>query len=637
MYFIRKKEVIFLNKNYKKNLIHILIAVLCASLISILSIVNAFYRFDNILCDKLYQREQLLDGRIVVLGIDARALMELGKFETWDRSIFADVIQILNSDPDCRPSVIGIDIMFFSETNKQSDTRLAEAANQYNNLVVGSSINFKKDIVENGDGSFSVNSMAIDSYEEPFKLLKNTTRQGFVNTMLDADGIIRTSMLYTTLPNGQIVNSFSYELYKTYAEINGFSNTAMPPLNKNNQWYIPFSAKPGGYSDSYSILDVLTGELPPEMFADCIVLIGPYATGMMDSYTAAIDHSVPMHGVEIHANILQSLLDERFRTYVPSLWQGAITFVIIFLMYFAFMYLTPKLSTPLLALLLGGYTGIAYILSERGYLLKLIYLPLALILMYFAWLAIGYIKVFLEKKRITNTFKKYVAPQIVDELVKSSDTIALGGIRRDIACMFVDIRGFTPMSEVLTPEQVVSVLNEYLDLTCKSIFKHEGTLDKFIGDATMAIFNAPLDLNDYAYKCVLTAWDIVKGGDELGQRLFEKYGRTVSFGIGLNLGPAVVGNIGNDVRMDYTAIGDTVNTAARLESQAKPGQVLLSESIYEAVKDRVSAVDLGEISLKGKAKGVRVYGLSHINEFTNQASLKTASVAPGKDAISYGI
>jgi adenylate cyclase len=207
-----------------------------------------------------------------------------------------------------------------------------------------------------------------------------------------------------------------------------------------------------------------------------------------------------------------------------------------------------------------------------------------------------------------NAFKKYVAPQIVEEISKQGDfSIKLGGENRDIAVLFVDIRGFTTMSEALEPEQVVAILNEYLALTTKSIFDNLGTLDKFVGDATMAVFNAPFDLPDYEYKAVCAAMDIVKGGEELEKVLFEKYGRSVGFGVGVHCGPAVVGNVGCDVRMDYTAIGDTVNTSARLEANAKKGQVLISDVLYERLKGRIRVNEIGVIPLKGKSNGVNVF------------------------------
>ena len=155
-------------------------------------------------------------------------------------------------------------------------------------------------------------------------------------------------------------------------------------------------------------------------------------------------------------------------------------------------------------------------------------------------------------------------------------------------------------------------MNEYLNLTTNAIFKHNGTLDKYVGDATMAVFNAPFDLDDYIYRAVCTARDIAAGSEALEKKLMERFGKSVSFGIGVNCGDAVVGNIGCDFRMDYTAIGDTVNTAARLESNAKRGQILISQDVYEAVKDRVKVTEVGVIPLKGKSNEVFVYQLDEV-------------------------
>ena len=206
-----------------------------------------------------------------------------------------------------------------------------------------------------------------------------------------------------------------------------------------------------------------------------------------------------------------------------------------------------------------------------------------------------------------------MAPQVVDKISKDKDfKLVIGGENRHIAVLFVDIRGFTTMSESLKPEEVVEILNEYLGLTTKAIFDNGGTLDKFVGDATMAVFNAPFDLDDYIFRAVATAWDMQAGADVIAEKFHKRYGKSVSFGIGVNCGNAVVGNIGCDFRMDYTAIGDTVNTAARLESNARPGQILISSEVYEAVKDRVTVTPIGEIPLKGKSKGVFVYQVDNV-------------------------
>ena len=169
------------------------------------------------------------------------------------------------------------------------------------------------------------------------------------------------------------------------------------------------------------------------------------------------------------------------------------------------------------------------------------------------------------------------------------------------------------MSEALEPEEVVSILNRYLELTSSSIFKYGGTLDKFIGDATMAIFNAPLPMEDYIYKAVCAANDMVERSHELAKELEERFGRSVSFGVGVHCGKAVVGNIGTERRMDYTAIGDTVNTSARLEANAPADTVYISKKVVEALGDRIECESVGNIPLKGKSEELVVFRLLKVN------------------------
>jgi adenylate cyclase len=213
-----------------------------------------------------------------------------------------------------------------------------------------------------------------------------------------------------------------------------------------------------------------------------------------------------------------------------------------------------------------------------------------------------------ERNRVTGIFGRFVAQSVVDELLQSGEDVKLGGSRKDITLIFVDIRGFTPMSERLEPEQVIQVLNEYLDVCTRAIFKFNGTLDKFMGDGVMAMFGAPISFDNHPEMAVRSALEMKSQADILEQKLIKNYGIGVKFGLGINSGPAVVGNIGSEgLRLDYTAIGDTVNLSARLESNAKPGQILISENTYARVKDLFQIEPVGEIKVKGKEKPVMVY------------------------------
>ena len=401
---------------------------------------------------------------------------------------------------------------------------------------------------------------------------------------------------------------FSKAVYDVYCEENNITPNIIRS-DKTGRTLINYSGKPGDY-ECISLIDVLDGKIDKRIFKNSIVLVGAYASGMQDNFNVPNGGNRQMFGVEIHANILQAYMYNRFSVNGNPYMYGIIFGFICAVLHFLFKRIKLWVSSILLIFGIVAELIVCVALNNNGTTISIIYAPVMLIISYVYCLAIGYILERLKQKKVIKAFKKYVAPEVVDEISKKGEFhITLGGENRDIAVLFVDIRGFTTMSEILEPEQVVEILNNYLELTTKCIFKNKGTLDKFVGDATMAVFNSPFDLDDYVYRAVCAAWDIVQGGIELEGKLLERFGRSVGFGVGVNCGPAVVGNIGCEFRMDFTAIGDTVNTAARLEANAKKGQVLISDVVYERVKDRILVDDVGAIPLKGKSNEVFVYSV----------------------------
>jgi adenylate cyclase len=214
-----------------------------------------------------------------------------------------------------------------------------------------------------------------------------------------------------------------------------------------------------------------------------------------------------------------------------------------------------------------------------------------------------------EKEVIKGAFSKYVTKSVVDRILQHQDGLKLGGEKKTVTIFFSDIRGFTAMSEVLSAEEVVQLLNEYFTAMTAIIFKYEGTLDKYMGDAIMAVYGAPIDMADHAERAVLTAVEMSRKMIELQAKWRMEGKREVNIGIGINTGEVVVGNIGSNERMEYTAIGDNVNLTQRLESVAEKGQILISSSTYEKVKHKVDAVMLDPIKVKGKTEKVVAYSV----------------------------
>ena len=577
---------------------------------ALLGYMRVLYPLDMSASDALCQKASVTNKNIYMIAIDDKTLNEYGPVSSWSRNIPAKLVECLNADENARPAVIGFDVIYSENVEETADNHFAQVCKDGGNVVTAMSFQFKEEPETDENGNTIYNPHYIDRAVLPFDALMQQSDYGFATTVIDDDGYVRRALTSVDY-DGNTVYSFAAKVYLNYQKSQGLK-ASLPKTDAYNQYYFSYSGKSGCYS-TVSMADILDGTVDVKMFQNAIVLVGAYAVGMQDAFTPAISHGQQMYGVEVHANIVEALLEGHTQTDFPVLIYAIAAGMVagIFFLLIRKMKIVP--ATVLFAVLTVADIAFAKVMYEVGYIVPVVLIPLILFLLYIANLVHGYITEILRRKRVVDVFKQYVAPQVVDKISKDKDfELFLGGENRHVAVLFVDIRGFTTMSESLEPEEVVEILNEYLALTTKSIFDNGGTLDKFVGDATMAVFNAPFDLDDYIYRAVCTARDMKNGADAIADKFEKRFGKSVAFGIGVNCGNAVVGNIGCDFRMDYTAIGDTVNTAARLESNAKRGQILISQSVYEAVKDRVSVTPIGEISLKGKSQGVFVYQLDEV-------------------------
>ena len=589
-----------------KNLLIIGESIIVGILVFLFTITNYLSSLDYMARDKLYQIPRGIRSDIKIIGIDAKTLDKYGPVQTWSRSIYADLCKKINIDEDTKPYVLAFDITFSGNVD-EGDHLLAEAAAEYDNVVVVSNLLYSKKAEIDQDG---ILYYPVEGIVLPFEELAECTHIGFSNVSQDSDGTVRR-IIPVEYFNGQEYGMFSKVIYDRYCEATGTTPHDIP-VDYTGRSIINYSGRPGDY-ECLSMADVLEDKIDPRVFADSIVLVGADAPGLQDSFNVPTGGSNQMNGVEIHANILQSYLQERFAVNGSPISLGLITGILAMVIHFLFRKIKVWQTVILLVASIVTEVIVLVQINNNGYSYNIIYFPVFIFLSFIYSLGIHYLSETRKKRKVLNAFSKYVAPQIVQEIAKKGDfEIKLGGENRDVAVLFVDIRGFTTMSEALEPEQVVEILNEYLSLTTKSIFDNSGTLDKFVGDATMAVFNSPFDLEDYEFKAVCAAMDIVKGGEAIEETFQKRFGRSVGFGVGVNCGPAVVGNVGCEFRMDFTAIGDTVNTAARLEANAKKGQVLISDVLYERLKDRIEVKEVGEIPLKGKTKGVFVYEVTKI-------------------------
>ena len=601
------------NKTFKQITYSLLAAAVVTITIAVAGVLN---RVDNIAQDAFYQSPKALDGDIVVIGIDNKSLDDLGPYNSWGRDIMAKALENLARDKENLPAVVAIDTLYIGETDKENDQRLANAAKELGNVVTASFAQIgTKPVYEDGHLRYDYN--AVFSYDEPYEALKNVTTLGHINAMYDTDGIMRHALMYVDY-EGERVYSMAYETAKRYAEENGLELEA-PPVDSQGNFYVSYSSLPGGFYDGYSFSDLVNGKIDPEELSGKIVFIGPYTVGLQDSYFTSIARAEYMYGVEYQANVVKEILDADYKIEVKKTPQIILLFIIAFLAFFLFQRVKVRTASIIAALTIICSVAVSFILYNvkiggAGHVIRPLWIPVSILALYVVSIGIYYVRTLIEKQRVTKTFERYVAPEIVSEILKEGiENLSLGGKTCDIAVLFVDVRGFTTMSERLTPEKVVFILNKYLTMASDCVERNKGTLDKFVGDAMMAFWGAPIPQDDAIYNAVKTAKEIVEGAKRVSDELKAEIGEELRVGVGVNFGPAVVGNMGAQKHMDYTAIGDTVNTAARLEANAPGGKVYISRTVYDALKDRITATSLGAtIKLKGKADGFEVLELDEI-------------------------
>jgi adenylate cyclase len=211
-----------------------------------------------------------------------------------------------------------------------------------------------------------------------------------------------------------------------------------------------------------------------------------------------------------------------------------------------------------------------------------------------------------KQAQARSSFERFLPRQVVDQILRSPDEVRLGGVRQKVTALFADVRNFTTLSETSTPELIVNLLNQYFSMVSEIIFKHSGTLDKYIGDGLMALFGAPYASELDAIKAVRAAVEMQRAMVTFNERMKADNLSPIQIGIGVNTGPAIVGYIGSESRLDYTAIGDTVNTAARLESLAQPSQIVISENTMQSLDETFRVRSLGTERLKGKHVNLRI-------------------------------
>jgi adenylate cyclase len=399
------------------------------------------------------------------------------------------------------------------------------------------------------------------------------------------------------------------------------------PIDWEGQMQINFAG--GRYSfRSHEIFEVSTEwtEETVEQFQHNIFLVAMYyATGRGASKDSHLSPFGDMSGIEHHAHAINTILNQDFLFNTPVF----INFLTYILLAILIGFIQPRVSTVIgFAISLGmliTYSIISlYLFSEHNLITVL---PSVLIEQTIIFVAIIGFRILTEEanvKYIRSTFSKFVSKDVVDELLKHPDSLALGGSKREITIFFSDVRGFTTISEALGPEELVKLLNEYLSAMTEIIIEYKGTIDKYMGDAIMAFWGAPVPLEDHAYYACVASLAQMEYLKVLQEKWKERKVPVIDIGIGLNSGLAVVGNMGSSHRMEYTCMGDTINLGSRLEGSNKMygTNIIISEYTYEKVKDRVVARELDLVRVKGKTQPVRIYELLGITNPEDMEKMK---------------
>lgn len=384
------------------------------------------------------------------------------------------------------------------------------------------------------------------------------------------------------------------------------------PTDQHGRFILNYYNDPEKYFPTYSVADFVEGTLPKDAIKDKVVLFGMTAQGLYDLRPNPFSPRTP--GVYTHAVAVQNIIDQK---YLERFFGMAIIEIVAYLLLGLLMgILLPRI--PIWAGILATIGIIAAIhiidvtlIFPKGIWTLTIFPSLEAVTIFIGTSVYGFFTEGREKRRIRGAFQFYLTKSVVDEVLKDPSKLKLGGERRVCTVLFSDVRGFTTISERLTPEELVHLLNSYLTPMTDIVYKYEGTLDKYMGDAIMAIFGAPVPYEDHAARACFTSLDMMNELKTLQATWRQQGLPEIDIGIGLNTGAMSVGNMGSNQRFDYTVMGDNVNLGSRLEGINKQygTNIIISEFTYEAAKSAIHARIMDSVRVKGKKEPVRIYEL----------------------------
>ena len=589
--------------------------------------------------DTLIAGKTPTENNIYTVNIDEATLDKYGQFP-FKRDIYAKIIDDLYQR---NAGLVVFNILMPEADRQGGDAKLAETLNKYGNVVLS---NAPSEVTKNNPkapGSAVINAQFSDMIIQYPGIIANIPELenaaagiGITNMLSEIDGVNRRIPLVITY-NEKIYPSLSLETLRVAVGDStiqvklfegGIEKMRIPAVGQLTtdalgRIWIDYSQK----SKSFSAVDL------PKDFDGGIVIVGVTAAGLANPLPTAIGGLWPQ---DVQAAVIGTLANG-VNIQRPDWADGAEILAWLVLGIIA-IFLTRWKHGYFGIILIGilmYYSGNT-LFAQSSALVDISYGILALAIVYLHSYTVKFITELNQKLQIKKQFGTYLSPALVEKLQKNPELLRLGGERRDLSIMFTDVRGFTTISEHYgdNVEGLTEIMNRYMTAMTQKILDNNGTLDKYIGDAQMAFWNAPLDDKDHAINAVKTGLQMLGDLDEFNQEISKEDIPPFGMGLGINTGSVIVGNMGSSQRFDYTCLGDAVNLASRLEGQSKTYgvRIILGEGTAKLVKDKYTVIELDTIAVKGKTVGVKVYTIADIADITAHKKYLRAYYAGKWDA-----
>jgi adenylate cyclase len=604
-------------------------------------------------------REQTMRP-VVIADIDEASLKEIGQWP-WPRTVIADLVtrlraygaaavgfDVVFAEPDrMSPAVAAGNFRGLDEQTREklaalpsNDTVFAEAIKKAGGIVVGEAGAAAAARRNDGEATLQTGFAIRGPDPRPFLvtfpgLLRNiapieqaAAGRGLFSINPERDGIVRRVPVVMEAQDG-LVPSLTMEMLRVVSRAGailirtdqtGVRAVAVPglevPTDQNGQFWVHFNKHdPARY---VSARDILNGSAPADRFRGRLVLIGTSAVGLLDIKTTPVEPAMP--GVEVHAQILENVLTKSLLASPGYAIGGEIVVAVVFGL--AIIIAAPMLPAGIVvalgAILIAGLIGISwYFFVEHHLLIDFTYPLISCWLIYLVLTFVNYFREQQQRQQIRSAFGFYLSPPLVEQLARSPEKLVLGGEERRMTILFSDVRGFTTISEHYKddPQGLTHLMNRFLTPLTNAIIERKGTIDKYIGDAIMAFWNAPVDDGEHEANACDAALEMLARAEVLNgelKREAEASGGVympLRIGIGLNSGPCVVGNMGSDFRFNYSVLGDTVNLASRLESRTKDYRLslVIGSRTAERAKEKFATMEIDLIQVKGKKQPELVF------------------------------